>query len=204
MTGWHSRWVWCGLPEKRTTCRPFGFSRVQVPLQDGFWVRWVCHVSLRKKRDSQARYFARLVLIWPRLETNWTHYWSYLVLLLISPATDSNGGKDKSMQWCWPSHQETNKKTIDKENTKIPNLVSSKETKPLKYEHMTHRHCKWHRLGFASSTILKNAKYVSLKVQRGTISRRFSEVKTWIKNITNMVLECLLWYNWLQLVHFKR
>ena len=133
MTGWRSRWFWCGLPEKRTTCRPFGFSRVQ----DGFWVRWLCHVSLRKKRDSQARYFARLVLIWPRLETNWTHYWSYLVLLLISPATDSNGGKDKSMQWCWPSHQETNKKTIDKENTKIPNLVSSKETKPLNYEHRT-------------------------------------------------------------------
>ena len=36
--------------------------------------------------------------------------------------------------------QETTKKKIDKENTKIPNLVkrvSSKETKPLIYEHRT-------------------------------------------------------------------
>jgi ABC-type transporter Mla maintaining outer membrane lipid asymmetry ATPase subunit MlaF len=30
-----------------------------------------------------------------------------------------------------------NQKKIDKENTKIPNLVSSKETKPLIYEHRT-------------------------------------------------------------------
>ena len=120
-----------------TTCRPLGFSRVQ----DGFWVRWV---SLRNKRDSQAR---------------------------------------------------DNQNITDKENPKIPNLVSSKETKPLNYEHIIIQHkTRNGRLRFASSTVLKNAKYDSLKGQKGTIQ--------WTYNI--MVLECLLLYNCLQMVHFKR
>ena len=95
------------------------------------------------------------------------------------------------------SQARDNQNITDKENPKIPNLVSSKETKPLNYEHIIIQHkTRNGRLRFASSTILKNAKYDSLKGQRGTKSRRFSELITSFKNITNTVLECLLLNHW--------
>ena len=49
---------------------------------------------------------------------------------------------------------------MDKENPNLVKRVSSKETKPLNYEHRTRHYVEW-PLGFASSTILKNSKYDS-------------------------------------------
>ena len=87
----------------------------------------------------------------------------------------------ETVEWSSVNRRRDNQKIIDKENPKIPKIpnlvkrVSSKETKPLNYEHRTRHNVEW-PLGFASSTILKNAKYDSLKGLRGTKSRRFSEL----------------------------